>query len=220
MPVNFVPSGAEMLRILPEIILVLAGTLIMIMEPLTRPANKHFLGKFALASLFAALWGSVVAHANPGPAFQNMLIVDGFDTFFRILVIVVGILTVLASFQYLKREQSDSGEYYALILFSLVGQCVMAGANELIMVFIGLEISSIATYVLTGYLRDDKRAEITPAGSQAAPAPTSRRHPTACRPRRCKRAPRSGARWRRRPARAPLVAPGRAAPGGGPGTSR
>ncbi len=158
MPVNFVPSGAEMLRILPEIILVLAGTLIMIMEPLTRPANKHVLGKFALASLFAALWGAIVAHANPGPAFQNMLIVDGFATFFRILVIVVGILTLLASFQYLKREQADSGEYYALILFSLVGQCVMAGANELIMVFIGLEISSIATYVLTGYLRDDKRA--------------------------------------------------------------
>src|SRR5204862_7093150 len=47
--------------------------------------------------------------------------------------------------------------YYALLLFSVVGQCVMVAANELIMIFIGLEISSIATYILAGYLRDDKR---------------------------------------------------------------
>src|SRR5204863_2249388 len=51
----------------------------------------------------------------------------------------------------------NAGEYYGLILFSICGQCVMAAANELIMVFIGLEISSIATYILAGYLRDDKR---------------------------------------------------------------
>src|SRR6202171_6405981 len=86
-----------------------------------------------------------------------MLIVDGFATFFRVLVIAVGILTVLSSSQYLERENAEPGEYYALILFSVVGQCVMVAANELIMIFIGLEISSIATYVLAGYLRDDKR---------------------------------------------------------------
>ena len=49
------------------------------------------------------------------------------------------------------------GEYYALIIFSIVGQCLMAAANELIMIFIGLEISSIASYILAGFLRDDKR---------------------------------------------------------------
>jgi NADH-quinone oxidoreductase subunit N len=86
-----------------------------------------------------------------------MLIVDGFATFFRVLVIGVGILTILSSAQYLKREHAASAEYYALLLFSVTGQCVMAAANELIMIFIGLEISSIATYVLAGYLRDDKR---------------------------------------------------------------
>jgi NADH-quinone oxidoreductase subunit N len=86
-----------------------------------------------------------------------MLIVDGFATFFRVLVIAVGLLTVLSSSQYLRREHAASAEYYALLLFSVTGQCVMATANELIMIFIGLEISSIATYVLAGYLRDDKR---------------------------------------------------------------
>src|SRR5262249_10705975 len=59
---------------------------------------------------------------------------------------------------FLNREGANSGEYYALVMFSVVGQCLMVTANDLIMVFIGLEISSIASYVLTGFLRDDKRA--------------------------------------------------------------
>ena len=86
-----------------------------------------------------------------------MLIVDGFATFFRVLVIGVGMLAVLSSTEYLRRENSAGGEFYALILFSIVGQCIMAHANELIMIFIGLEISSIASYILAGYLRDDPR---------------------------------------------------------------
>jgi len=73
-------------------------------------------------------------------------------------VISVGILVVLASYRFLDREGAETGEYHALILFSVVGQCVMVAANELIMIFIGLEISSIASYVLAGFLRDDKRA--------------------------------------------------------------
>ena len=86
-----------------------------------------------------------------------MFIVDGFATFFRVLVIAVGMLSLLSAVQYLKREHAESSEYYALLLFSVTGQCIMATANELIMIFIGLEISSIATYILAGYLRDDKR---------------------------------------------------------------
>ncbi len=154
---NFVPTAADMTRFLPELILTVIGTLIMVLEPLTREENKSRLGVIALAGLVAAMWGSAVAAADPGTAFNQMLIVDGFGTFFRFLCIGVGILTVLASFAYLNREHANSGEYYALILYSIAGQCVMVTANELIMLFIGLEISSIASYVLAGYLRDDKR---------------------------------------------------------------
>ena len=78
-------------------------------------------------------------------------------TFFRILVLAIGILTFLSSYRYLDREKAETGEYHALILFSIVGQCLMVAANDLIMIFIGLEISSIATYILAGYLRNDKR---------------------------------------------------------------
>jgi NADH-quinone oxidoreductase subunit N len=158
MPVNFVPSAAELFRFLPEMTLVLVATIIMVLEPLTAEEHKHRLGILGLVGLFAALWAAIVAFTNPGPAFQGALIVDGYSTFFRVLVIAAGILTLFSSFSFLQREGAESGEYYALVLFSVTGQCLMVTANEFIMIFLGLEVSSIATYVLAGYLRDDKRA--------------------------------------------------------------
>ena len=86
-----------------------------------------------------------------------MLIIDTFGTFFRVLVIGIGILAVFSSSEYLRRENMPGGEFYALLMFSVMGQCVMVTANELIMIFIGLEISSIASYILAGYLREDAR---------------------------------------------------------------
>lgn len=155
---NFMPSAAELVRFAPELLLTILGTLIMVLDPLTKGESKGRLGILAVIALLAAAWGTAMAAANPGPAFQQMLVVDGFATFFRYLSILVGILTLACSFAYLKRERVDSGEFYALVLFSVAGQCVMVTANELIMIFIGLEISSIASYILAGYLRDDKRA--------------------------------------------------------------
>jgi NADH-quinone oxidoreductase subunit N len=157
MPVNFMPTGTDYLRILPEIIMTVAGALIMLLEGWLGENKKRNLSVLTFIAFAAALVSAVVANADPGLSFSNMLIVDGFATFFRVLVIAVGILSLFCATQYLKREHAESSEYYALLLFSVTGQCIMATANELIMIFIGLEISSIATYVLAGYLRDDKR---------------------------------------------------------------
>ncbi len=157
MPANFTPSAIDYLRFLPEIILILAGTLIMLLEPWLGEDKQGPFTFLTSTAFVGALVAAIAANNYPGTSFSNMLIVDGFATFFRVLVIGVGILTVLSSSQYLRREHAASPEYYALLLFSVTGQCVMATANELIMIFIGLEISSIATYVLAGYLRDDKR---------------------------------------------------------------
>src|SRR6202162_5256222 len=157
MPVSAFPTNAEYFRVLPEIILTLFGTLIMFLEAVLSEDQKRIFGALSIVGLAAALWGAIAANSDPGPAFHNMLIVDGFATFFRVLVIAVGMLAVLSSTEYLRREKSAGGEYYALILFSIVGQSIMVTANELIMIFIGLEISSIASYILPGYLRDAPR---------------------------------------------------------------
>src|ERR1700683_2947018 len=157
MPANFAPSSADYVRILPEIIMTVAGALIMLLEGWLGENKKRNLSVLTFVAFAAALVSAVAANANPGLSFSNMLIVDGFATFFRGLVIAVGILSLFSAVQYLKREHAESSEYYALLLFSVTGQCIMVTANELIMIFIGLEISSIATYILAGYLRDDKR---------------------------------------------------------------
>src|ERR1700734_2185179 len=158
MPVNFMPTGIDYLRILPEIIMTIAGPLIMLIEGWLGNENKKTnLSALTFVAFAAALVAAIAANEHPGLSFSNMLIVDGFATFFRVLVIAVGILSLFSAVQYLKSEHAESSEYYALLLFSVTGQCIMATANELIMIFIGLEISSIATYILAGYLRDDKR---------------------------------------------------------------
>jgi len=154
MPDNFIPSSAELFRFLPEITLALAATLIMVLSPLVKDREQNALGYVCFYGFLAALAAAVAGHFEPGPAFNNLIVVDGFATFFRVLVIVVGILTTLSSYQYLRRENADSGEYYALLMFSVAGQCLMATANDLIMIFIGLEISSISSYVLAGFLRN------------------------------------------------------------------
>jgi NADH-quinone oxidoreductase subunit N len=151
------PTSAEYFRILPEIILTLFGTLIMLLEAVLPERRKNVFAPLTVAGLAVALLAAVWANGDQGPAFHDMLVIDGFATFFRVLVIAVGIFAVFASTEYLYRERALGGEYFALILFSLVGQCIMATANELIMIFIGLEISSIASYILAGYLRDDPR---------------------------------------------------------------
>lgn len=154
---NFLPTSSEYLRVLPEIILTLVGTLFLFLEAVLSDRQKGVFPLLSILGLLGAAAGAIAAYGDPGPAFQNLLVIDGFATFFRVLVIVVGLLVVFTSADYLRRENAPGGEFYALLLFSIVGQSLMASANELIMIFLGLEISSIASYILAGYLRDDPR---------------------------------------------------------------
>src|SRR5580692_177992 len=157
MPVSFAPSATDMLRFAPETVLTIAGTLLMVLDPLFAKKFPKLFGHLSILALIIAIFAAAAANSVPGIGFSNLLVVDSFGTYFRILVLSIGILAILASYLYPDREQAETGEYHALILFSIMGQCVMVTANDLIMIFIGLEISSIASYVLAGYLRNDKR---------------------------------------------------------------
>src|SRR5262245_57755997 len=151
-------SRLDLIRFLPETILIVMGTALMVLDPVLHQRSSRAFGHLSLLALVAALGASVYAWGLSGPAFGGLLMIDGFATFFRVLVMVVGILTVLPSYRFLERQGAETSEYHALLLFSIVGQSLMAASNDLMMVFLGLEISSIASYVLAGYLRDDKRA--------------------------------------------------------------
>src|SRR5579863_1275634 len=153
---NFQPTGIEYLRFLPEILLSVFGIIIMMLEAVAT-GKRTYMGVIALIGIAAAFAANAWGYLNAGPAFQNMILIDGYGAFFRGLVLVVGFLCILTAFSYLERENAQTGEYYALVLFSMVGQCILSTSTDLIMVFIGLEISSIATYILAGFLRDDRR---------------------------------------------------------------
>jgi NADH-quinone oxidoreductase subunit N len=158
MSASFGFNAADLIRFLPETILTVMGTLMMVLDPILHRRGSNAFGHMSIVALIAAIGGAVYAYTQAGPAFGGMLMVDGFATFFRVLVLVVGILTILPSYRFLARQDAETSEYHALLLFSIAGQCLMAAANDLIIVFIGLEISSIASYVLAGYFRDDKRS--------------------------------------------------------------
>ena len=158
MPGSLGPTSADLIRILPEIVLTVMGTLLMVLDPVLHRRSSNAFGHLSIVALVAALGATVYAYTQAGPAFGGMIVVDGFATFFRALVIVVGILTILSSYRFLRRQNAETSEYHALLLFSIAGQCMMAASGNLIVIFIALEISSISSYVLTGYLRDDKRA--------------------------------------------------------------
>lgn len=151
-------SSTDLIRFLPEIILTVMGTALMVLDPVLHKRSSYAFGHLTIGALIAAIGGALFAFSQPGPAFGGMLVVDGFATFFRVLVMSVGILTVLPSYSFLARQDAETSEYHALLLFSIAGQCLMAAANDLMIVFIGLEIASISSYVLAGYLRDDKRS--------------------------------------------------------------
>ncbi len=152
------PAAVEYIRFLPEIILSIFGTLLMVLNPLIRKHGSSIFGNISILGLVAALLGAIYADGQVGQAFSRMIVNDDFANFFRVLVIAIGIVIVLGSYEFLSRERADTGEFHSLILFSVAGQCIMVSSNDLILIFIGLEISSIATYILAGYLRDDRRA--------------------------------------------------------------
>lgn len=159
MVINATPAPEELLRFLPEMILAVFATLIMLWESRhDEHGERPGMPAMALVGLALAAIASIVAGSNPGLAFHNMLVVDSFATYFRLLVLGIGALAVFTASPFLRARAAEGGEFYSLLLLSLIGQSLMAASNEMIMVFIGIEISSIASYVLAGYLRDDKRA--------------------------------------------------------------
>src|SRR5262249_47052787 len=103
MPANFAPTAIDYIRFLPELIMIVTGTLIMLLEPLLGENKQGAYTSVTSVGFVAALIAAVMANDEPGLSFSNMLIVDGFATFFRVLVIAVGIFTILSSSQYLRR---------------------------------------------------------------------------------------------------------------------
>ena len=142
------------LAILPELILTLAGVVIMLAEPCLAPnSSRKPLGWLAIAGTVASLVASwyqlsvgVTLHA-----FSDTIQVDAFSVLFHYVIGAILLVTLLGSLDYFEGRASHAGEYFALLCFGSVGMMLMTSSVELLMVFVGLEISSISTYILCGF---------------------------------------------------------------------
>jgi NADH-quinone oxidoreductase subunit N len=152
------PARDDLLRLAPEFVLCISGMVLMLVEPFLTRGRRSVLA--SLATLGAGLaFGAIYYPATrPGAAFSGLLQVDGFSVFIHAIVGFVALLVVLGSPDYLERENIQHGEYYALVLFATAGMGIMSSAGELMTAFIGLEMSSISTYILAGYRRDAPRS--------------------------------------------------------------
>ena len=142
---------ANLERVAPEIALCGFGILIMLLDPFVSGAHKRFLGMLGFVGAVAGLAGVRVAASDPGLAYSGLMRVDVFSIFVHYVVIGATALVILGSVQYLEDEGIERGEYYALVLFATAGMGILAGANELVTAFIGLEMSSISSYILAGF---------------------------------------------------------------------
>jgi NADH-quinone oxidoreductase subunit N len=128
----------------------------MLLDPLVdEEKSQKLLGFIALGGTVAGLFATLYMAQSPGLAFSNMVKVDSFSVFFHFLVIAIAAVVILSSFEYMAVQRIRAGEYYALILFGVVGMALMSSAVELVLIFIALEISSISTYILTGFRRNE-----------------------------------------------------------------
>jgi len=156
----------NLLSLLPEVILTITGVLVMVAEPCLAPGrSRKPLGWLAilgtLGSAAAAVYQHRVVDANMGQAFTgfyNTVQVDNFSVFFHLLIAAVVVAVLLASLDYFEGPVSHAGEYFALVCFGATGMMLMTCSVELLMVFVGLEISSISTYILAGFRKGQATA--------------------------------------------------------------
>lgn len=147
--------------ILPELIVAIAGVIVMIVDAFSSPRQRLVTGTLSLLSMLAAAAATVwlwVARPLTASAFNGMIVLDEFRLSFTMIFIIVAILTLLIATIWIETENLPAGEFHALLLFATAGMMLMASAGDLVIVFLGLEILSIATYVLAGFRRTDTRS--------------------------------------------------------------
>ena len=147
--------------ILPELIICIVGVLVMMVDAFAKPAQRWVTGSISLAGLAAAAGGSAwlwLSWRGVGEAFNGMIVLDELRLGFTFVFLVVSALTILVSMVWVENERLPAGEFHSLLMFATAGMMFMASAGDLVIVFLGLEILSIATYVMCGFRRTDIRS--------------------------------------------------------------
>lgn len=143
--------------VLPEMIVALTGVIVMLYDSFV-PRQRTVSGIVSLVGLVAAAVLLLAMWSEPMTGWNGMIAHDNLRLSFSIVVLFVTAMTILISTVWVERENVPAGEYHALLLFATFGMMLMASGNDLVILFLGLETLSLATYVMAGLRKTDLRS--------------------------------------------------------------
>jgi NADH-quinone oxidoreductase subunit N len=144
--------------ILPEIILVIYGCAVLLLETFTSKTQKDILAYWSLAGLALAGYGTARLMWAHESVMGGLFLLDPYSNFFKLVLYIAAAITILLSISYLKQEHINVGEYYAFILFATTGMMVMVSGADLLVIFLGLELTALSFYILVGFKRFDVKS--------------------------------------------------------------
>lgn len=158
---QFVPPDISFSLLAPELIICAVAVIVMLVDAFARPLQRWVTGSISLIGLGVAALSVVwlwLAWTGNGQAFNGMIVLDELRLGFTLVFLLVSALTILISMVWVENEKLPAGEFHSLLMFATAGMMFMASAGDLVIVFLGLEILSIATYVMAGFRRTDVRS--------------------------------------------------------------
>jgi NADH-quinone oxidoreductase subunit N len=141
--------------LLPHVFLFLWAILLFVVDFVTKE-KKHNLSYVALLGIVITI--ILVLTSPKGELFGGMFVSDSFSAFFNLIFLLTGFLTIASSVEVAKRFQSNQGEYFGLILLSMVGMMFLACAGELLTLYVSLELATIPLFVLASYRKDELKS--------------------------------------------------------------
>ena len=150
---SFVFTGEDAFALLPIFVLTAVALVALCLDLFDRKNGAVWAGWVSLIGLAGAAWAVFATQGVNRSVLSNALVIDPFGLFFTSLFIGIAFLSVLFSWDYVKRTSILRGEYYALLLFATLGMIFMSLANDLMVIFLGLELMSLSLYILAGFRR-------------------------------------------------------------------
>ena len=156
MGIDNLPVALSVIR--PELILAGTALVCIALDLLYKPADKMPCWAVAFFGCLAALAATIAAWGTEQDAFSQLVRMDNLSNFFAVVFLMAGMITLCLSASYVQREGLMAGEYYTLLLISMTGMLFMAQANDLMTVYLGIEIMSIPVYVLVAMMQKSPKS--------------------------------------------------------------
>jgi NADH-quinone oxidoreductase subunit N len=141
----------DFLTLLPHTVLLVWASILLLIDLWIPKDRKGITAAISCLGFATTGWFTISQVGQLNLAYQGMVVVDPFSGYLNILFCGAGIATIMLSYEYLKRMGINRGEFYPLVMFSVAGMMLMASADDLIMVFLALELLSIPLYILSGF---------------------------------------------------------------------